>query len=178
MPLRLIKIFHNWSVILQCKNRCPTVSVASPHKCLTIIISLFLNFSCVTTACFASNHVKHATLWGILAFQICFYGQLEFCGLWLSHVHDLISWGHFVVPLLCPVHHKQSIASFSPWNDSRSLQRSTSLGISSHSTFSWTSTLNDHILITILFWCWAITNMSGILTCLVTTIKSDDRLAL
>ena len=75
--LRLLNILHNRSVHLQCRKRSLTVSTCPSHK-KHLAHSWnfpFFIFSCVSTASFASNHVKQFTLYGILGFHIICHGQ-------------------------------------------------------------------------------------------------------
>lgn len=82
ISLRFTNNFYSCFVILWCINRWLALSSFSPrkqylgHKDILILIRM----SCIRIV--LRSHTKHAILWGILVFQMCFQGQLICC--WLK----------------------------------------------------------------------------------------------
>lgn len=113
MLLRLM-IFHNWSVIRQCKNRWPSPPPFHKDRHLEQRVHFLLfKFSCGSITSFANNLVKHAALYGILIFQVCsmaswwleFLVGLSFCRLHWHWIFDCyvptISECHLHSEFLC-----------------------------------------------------------------------------
>ena len=127
MPIKLMKIFHNWSVQLQWRKRWEIVSNSLPQRkhLEQRMKPLLVSVSWVSTTSLASNQEKHATLWGILTLQIIFQGQVP---LWLFGLESTL-YVAFTVNLLSLFlnHIKQSASVDVSLNCSKVLKNLASL---------------------------------------------------